>query len=112
MPATTSTQPLRAAVIGVGYLGRFHAQKYQQLEAVTLVAVADAVAETAKTVANELGTTAVNNYRELLDRVDVVSVVVPTPLHFSVAEEFLKRGVHVLVEKPITETVEQAQQLI
>jgi len=112
MLLTESNQPLRAAVIGVGYLGRFHAQKYHQLEGVKLVAVADAVPAAADAVASELGVLAVHNYRELLDQVDMVSVVVPTPLHFSVAAEFLNHGIHVLVEKPITETVEQAQQLI
>jgi len=105
-------KPLRAAVVGVGYLGRFHAQKYRQLEGVELVAVADATQATAQAVARELGVASSIDYRELLDKVDAVSVVVPTPLHFAVAAEFLKRGVHVLVEKPITETVEQAQQLI
>ncbi|HEX2586211.1 MAG TPA: Gfo/Idh/MocA family oxidoreductase [Steroidobacteraceae bacterium] len=112
MLSTESNKSLRAAVIGVGYLGRFHAQKYHQLEGVELVAVADAIQDTANAVAQELGVASVSDYRELLDKVDVVSVVVPTPLHFGVAGEFLKRGVHVLVEKPITETVEQAQQLI
>lgn len=112
MLSTESNKSLRAAVIGVGYLGRFHAQKYHQLEGVELVAVADAIQDTANAVAQELGVASVSDYRELLDKVDVVSVVVPTPLHFDVAGEFLKRGVHVLVEKPITETVEQAQQLI
>lgn len=105
-------KPLRAAVIGVGYLGKFHAQKYRDLSGVELVAVMDAVATTAQSIGAELGVAACSDYRELLGRVDVVSVVVPTPLHFSVAAEFLKRGVHVLVEKPITETIEQAQQLI
>jgi len=112
MLSSESNKPLRAAVIGVGYLGRFHAQKYRQLDGVELVAVADAVHDTAKAVGQELRVPSVNDYRELLDKVDVVSVVVPTPLHFDVAAEFLKRGVHVLVEKPITETVEQARHLI
>src|SRR5579885_2097864 len=98
MPSEKSSRPLRAAVIGVGYLGRFHAQKYSQLDGVELVAVADAVSTTARAVGAELGIRSVSDHRELLNDVDLVSVVVPTPLHFSVAEEFLKRGVHVLVE--------------
>ena len=103
---------LRAAVIGVGYLGRFHAQKYAQLPGVTLVGVADSDPATASAVAAELGVPAVANYEELLGNVDAISIAVPTPLHFEIAGQFLRRGVHVLVEKPITTTVEQAEQLI
>lgn len=109
---TDKSAKLRAAVIGVGYLGRFHAQKYQSLPGVELVAVVDATASTAQAVGEELKVTALSDYRELLDKVDLVSVVVPTPLHYKVAAEFLAHKVHVLVEKPITETVEQARELI
>ncbi len=108
----TDPKPLRTAVIGVGYLGRFHAQKYRTLPGSTLVAVVDASAEAAGNVAQELGVEALTDYRQLFDRVDAVSIVVPTPLHFDVAAAFLERGIHVLVEKPITETIEQAQRLI
>lgn len=112
MTEQATSRTLRTAVIGVGYLGRFHAQKYRELPGSQLVAVADSVPEAAQRVAAELGVPAVTDYRELLDRVDAVSIVVPTPLHFAVAEAFLQHGVHVLVEKPITETLEQAQALI
>ena len=112
MTASDVIKPLRAAVVGVGYLGKFHAQKYRAMQGVELIGVADSVATTAQAVAAELGVPALNDYRELMNKVDAVSVVVPTPLHYSVASEFLKHGVHVLVEKPITETVEQARQLI
>lgn len=105
-------KPLRAAVIGVGYLGRFHAQKYRELPNIELVAVVDHSLEAAQKVATELDTQALTDYRDVLNKVDVVSVVVPTPLHFDVAAAFLKHGVHVLVEKPITETIAQAQTLI
>jgi len=108
----SATRNLRAAVIGVGYLGRFHAQKYCNLPGVDLVAVADSVLATAQAVGAELNIPVTNHYQELLDKVDLVSVVVPTPLHFAVAADFLRHKVHVLVEKPITETIEQAQQLI
>jgi len=103
---------LRAAVIGVGYLGRFHAQKYARLPDVELLAVVDERADTAAAVAAETGTRSVADYRELLGKVDAVSVVTPTPSHFSVAGDFLRAGAHVLVEKPITETVAQAAELI
>jgi len=103
---------LKAAVIGVGYLGKFHAQKFAQIAGADLIAVADVDGEARERVAAELGTEAVGDYRELIGKVDVVSVVVPTPAHFAIAEAFLDSGAHVLVEKPITETVDQATRLI
>jgi predicted dehydrogenase len=103
---------LRVALVGVGYLGRFHAQKYAALAECELVALADPNVEAAGALARELGTRSVADYRQLLGQVDAVSVVTPTPLHFEVARTFLEAGVHVLVEKPITETVGQAGQLI
>ncbi|MGP8035210.1 MAG: Gfo/Idh/MocA family protein [Steroidobacteraceae bacterium] len=105
-------QKIRAAVIGVGYLGRFHAQKYAQADGCELVAVVDPRPEAREQVAAELGTQARGDYRELLGAVDAVSVVTPTPEHFRIARDFLERGVHVLVEKPITETAAQARELI
>ena len=103
---------LRVAVIGVGYLGRFHAQKYAALPGCSLVAVVDSRAEAGGALAQELNTKAVADYRELLGQVDAVSIATPTPAHFDIALAFLESGAHVLVEKPITETVAQAQQLI
>ena len=103
---------IRAAGIGVGYLGRFHAQKYAQLPVCELVAVVDGREEVRKAVAGEVGTQALADYRGLLGKVDAVSVVTPTPAHFEIADAFLAAGAHVLVEKPITETPEQARALI
>jgi predicted dehydrogenase len=103
---------IRAAVVGVGYLGRFHAQKYAQLPACELIAVVDGRAEVRDAVAAEVKTRAVSDYRELLGQVDAVSVVTPTPAHFEIADAFLAAGAHVLVEKPITETPQQARDLI
>jgi predicted dehydrogenase len=103
---------LKAAVIGVGYLGKFHAQKFAQIAGADLIAVVDVDAEARERVAADLGTEAIGDYRELIGNVDAVSVVVPTPAHFEIAEAFLDSGAHVLVEKPITETVEQASRLI
>jgi len=99
-------------VIGVGYLGRFHAQKYAQLTNCELIAVVDGREDVRKAVAAEVGTTAVADHRDLLGKVDAVSVVTPTPAHFEIAAAFLEAGAHVLVEKPITETPEQAKALI
>ena len=104
---------VRAAVIGVGYLGRFHAQKYAQAAGCELVAVADARDEVRNAVAAEVHAgAAVADYRDLLGKVDAVSVVTPTPAHFEIAAAFLDAGAHVLVEKPITETPDQARKLI
>jgi predicted dehydrogenase len=103
---------IRAAVIGVGYLGRFHAQKYAQAKECELVAVVDGRAEVRDAVAAEVHSRPVADYRELLGKVDAVSVVTPTPAHFEIADAFLAAGAHVLVEKPITETPDQARALI
>ncbi len=105
-------QDIRAAVVGAGYLGRFHAQKYASEAGCRLVAVSDTRPEARAALAQELGTTAVADHRELLGKVDAVSVVTTTPAHFAIARDFLEAGAHVLVEKPITETVEQARELI
>ena len=103
---------LRCAVIGVGYLGKFHAQKYAKLPGCELVAVADSRLDVAQAVAKPLGCRAVADYRELLGQVDAVSVVVPTQAHHAVALDFLRAGAHVLVEKPIAVTLEQADEMI
>jgi predicted dehydrogenase len=103
---------MRTAVVGVGYLGRFHAQKYSGLPNSQLVGIADPSAAARTAVAAELGVPAHADYRELLGRVDAVSVVTPTPLHYAVAKEFLEAGAHVLVEKPMTTTVAEGESLI
>lgn len=107
-----SVASLRTAVIGVGYLGKFHAQKFAQIPGSKLIAVVDVDEAARERVAGELGVDAIGDYRKLIGAVDAVSVVVPTPAHFEVAEAFLDGGAHVLVEKPITETVEQAARLV
>jgi predicted dehydrogenase len=103
---------LRTAVVGVGYLGRFHAQKYAALDASTLVGVADPNPAARTAVAAELGVSAHADYRELLGKVDAVSIVTPTPSHFAIAREFLEAGAHVLVEKPMTVTVDEGAALV
>ncbi len=105
-------KPLKCAVIGVGYLGKFHAQKYTTLADCELIAVVDNNPEQARAIAGQNHTQALTDYRPLLGRVDAVSIVVPTSLHFEIARDFLEAGAHVLVEKPITVTVEEADELI
>ncbi len=103
---------LRAAVIGAGYLGNFHAQKYAALEDVELVGVVDTDRARAEEVAQRVGSVAYADYRDLLGRIDLTSIVVPTEGHFEVARTCLEAGVHILVEKPVTRTVEEAQALV
>ena len=103
---------LRAAVIGAGYLGRFHAQKYAASDACELVAVIDVRQDVAQKVAAECGTSARSDYRTLAGQVDVASVATTTPQHREIAGWLLEAGVHVLVEKPITTTVAEANELV
>jgi len=103
---------LKCAVIGTGYLGKFHAEKYASLDDCELVAVVDINEQAAKDVADKHGAEALTEYSSLLGKVDAVSIVVPTSLHHAVSCDFLRAGAHVLVEKPITVTVEEADELI
>ncbi len=103
---------LRTAVVGVGRFGRFHAEKYARLEGSELVAVADVDRARAEEVAAKYGARPVFDFRDLFGRVDVVSIAVPTALHYEVAKPFLENGVHVLVEKPITDDLAKADELI
>ena len=103
---------VRAGVVGVGHLGKHHARILAALDDARLVAVVDTNTERATAVAASTGATALADYRELFDQVDAVSVAVPTELHHQVALPFLERGVSVLVEKPMTRTVAEADALI
>lgn len=103
---------VRTAVIGVGYLGTFHAEKLAAMAEVELVAVADVDADKAHQVAQRLGVEAVLDYRQLFGRIDAVTIAVPTRLHYEVAERCLQQGLHVLLEKPIATTLKHAQTLI
>jgi predicted dehydrogenase len=103
---------LRCAVVGAGYLGRFHAQKYAGLPDCELAGIADPSPEARARLESELGVPCVADYRELLGRVDAVSVATPTASHHAVARDFLAGGTHVLVEKPITATADEARELI
>jgi len=103
---------VRVAVVGAGYLGRFHAEKYARMPDVTLVGVADVNPQRAAVVARETGSRPFTDYTRLIGRVDAVSVVVPTPLHFAVSRDFLANQVDVFIEKPITTDLDEADELI
>ena len=103
---------LRVGVVGVGYLGKFHVEKFAQMADVELVGVADIDPSKVERVAKEFHTQPYRDYRELLDQVDAVSIVVPTTRHFEVSREFLGQGIDVMIEKPITTTIDEANELI
>lgn len=103
---------LRVAVIGVGHQGCHHARILAANPRCQLVGVADVSEEAARQNAQACRTQAFSDYRELLDKVDAVSIAVPTVAHHQVATDFMRAGVHVLVEKPIASTVDQAREMI
>jgi predicted dehydrogenase len=103
--------PVRVAVVGSGYFGRFHADHYARNKRAALVAVVDTDETRARAVANEFGGEAVSDHRSIIGRVDAASVAVPTPLHYDIARELIEAGIHVLVEKPITDSEESGRRL-
>jgi len=104
-------QLTKCAVVGVGYLGRFHARKYAAIDSVELVAVVDIDEDAARRSAEECDCRALTDYRDLIGEVDAVSIAVPTARHFDIARDFLDAGVHVLLEKPIASTLDEARAL-
>lgn len=103
---------LKTAVIGVGYLGRFHAQKHAQNPAVELVGVCDGRLEQAEAVAHELKTSAFKDPRDLLGKVDAVTIAASTQAHYELGKMFLSEGIPTNLEKPLAATLQQAQELV
>ncbi|MFM8681933.1 MAG: Gfo/Idh/MocA family protein [Alphaproteobacteria bacterium] len=103
---------IRCAVFGAGHFGRYHAQKYAALPGAELVAVVDADEARARALAAEVGTRAATSIDEVAGAIDAASVAVPTHAHHDVATRLLDAGIHVLIEKPIAETIEQADALV
>jgi len=103
---------LTVGVIGCGYFGKFHADKYSRIPETNLIGVVDPVLGRAEEVARENQTTAYADSADLYDKVEAVSIAVPTKLHYSVAREFLQRGIHVLIEKPIASQTAEAEELV
>ena len=112
MKERTTDQRLRLGVVGVGYLGELHAQKYASMEDIRLVGLADIDFERAQQVARRHNTKAYKSHTELLPNVDGLSLAVPTVSHFAIGHDILTHGVHLLVEKPITLKLEDADRLI
>jgi len=103
---------LRVGVVGIGYLGIFHAEKYAAMDNVDLVGIVDIDEQRARDVAGRLGVAAYFDHRGLMGKVDAVSIVVPTPIHYEVSRDFLDHDVDVLIEKPMTTTIKEADALI
>lgn len=106
------SERIPVAVVGVGHMGRHHARLYHEMPGAELVALVDANADRARAVANEYGVAALGNPEALPDHVKAVSVAVPTVHHLSVAQYLMRRGVDVLVEKPLAPNIAEAEQLL
>ena len=103
---------VKTGVVGVGYLGKFHAEKYAQLPEAELVGVADIDSGRAREIAARFQVPAYTDFHDLIGKADAVSIAVPTTFHHALAREFLRHGVDVLLEKPMTTTLAEADELI
>lgn len=108
----TGREKIPVGVVGVGYAGRFHAEKYAASKKAELVGVADINQERALQVGQKLGVLSHTDYRELFGRVRCVSIAVPTRLHYAVSRDFLAAGIDVLVEKPMATSLEEGSELV
>ena len=102
---------MRAGVVGTGHMGQYHILVYAELWDVDLVGLVDVDPSTVARLSAQYDTQGFTDYRDLFGKVDVVSIAVPTPLHFEIARDFMEAGIHVLVEKPLTPTLEEAREL-
>jgi predicted dehydrogenase len=103
---------LRVGVIGVGHIGEYHVQKYNDLSTVDLIGVVDMDPDRAKEIGRRYNVKVFDEYHKILDEVDAVSLAVPTGAHFEVAKDVLSKGIHLLIEKPITYKLETADALL
>ena len=103
---------LRVGVVGVGHLGKHHARLLGAMPDVDLVGIADVDRERASAAAAATGARVFTDANDLLGQVDAVSIAAPTDVHLALARPFLDRGIHVLVEKPIVSTVEEAEEMV
>ncbi len=103
---------IKVGVVGVGYLGRHHARIYSELPDAELVGVCDVNAEQAREIAKSAKTVPFGSHEELIGKVQAVSIAAPTVHHYSIAKDFLSAGIDVLLEKPMTVTVEEADELV
>ncbi|MCX5835286.1 MAG: Gfo/Idh/MocA family oxidoreductase [Deltaproteobacteria bacterium] len=106
------SKPIRVGVVGIGHLGNYHLQKYKLLPDVEILGVADVLQDRSKKAAALYDCKAFTDHKELIGKVDAVSITVPTQFHHSVAKDFLAAGIDVLLEKPMTVTLEEADDLM
>lgn len=111
-PALAGEKRIRVGVVGVGSLGQHHARIYSQIPGATFVGVYDANASQARKIAEEHGTRAFDSIDELASQIDAASIVVPTDKHFEIAMPLIERGLHLLVEKPIAATTDEAEKMV
>jgi predicted dehydrogenase len=105
-------EKLKLGVVGVGYFGQFHAEKYAKIEDVDLIGVVDIDALRAREIAKRYRTQSLSHHTDLFNKVQAVSIAVPTPFHYSMTKDFFLQGIDVLLEKPISNTLEEADELI
>jgi predicted dehydrogenase len=105
-------EKLKVGVVGVGYFGQFHAEKYANIEEVELVGVVDVDASRARKIAKRCRTKPFEHHADLFNKIQAVSIAVPTPFHYSTTKDFFLQGIDVLLEKPVSNTLEQADELI
>ena len=103
---------LKVGVIGVGHLGEYHVQKYKAMSNVTLVGVVDNDPDRADEIARRYDVKAYDGHEKILEKVDAVSLAVPTEMHFEVAKDILSKGIHLLIEKPITYELDPADTMV
>jgi predicted dehydrogenase len=108
----SALQALRAAVVGVGYFGSRHAEKLALLPNVRLEYIVDTDLDRARTIAEKFGARPVTDLREIAGTIDIATVAVPTQAHAEVAEVLLRSGVHILIEKPLTATLDEADRVV
>jgi predicted dehydrogenase len=103
---------IKVGVVGVGHLGKFHVEKYARMPEVELVGIADIAPEKREALSGQYAVPGYEDYRRLIPRIDAVSIVVPTTQHASIARDFLDQKIDVLIEKPISSSMAEAEELI
>ncbi|MBI4777530.1 Gfo/Idh/MocA family oxidoreductase [Candidatus Desantisbacteria bacterium] len=105
-------KPIKVGVVGIGHMGKYHVKCYHNIPEARLTAIADVNINALPDVAKEYGAASYSDYWQLYDKVEAVSIAVPTRFHYSVARDFLNAGIHVLLEKPITQDIKEAEELM
>ena len=105
-------EKLRVGVVGIGHLGSLHTKMFAEMQSVKFIGIHDIDENKCKAVAEEFGVPAYSQYESLLEEVEAVSIATPTSTHYEIGQKALERGVHTFIEKPLTETVEEAEKLI